>query len=275
MLLNSENWNDYDQYAKYYDEDYSYDEKDTYLIKKVAGIYGGPVLDIGCGSGRTMFPLLDEGYEVTGFDISEEMLQICQEKIALRDDSTKAKLIQADMTDFKIDEKFGTAFCIISLQHLTSREAVLSCMKKAHEHLKSGAIFMIVATNYFRNYTDMIGDETPRYHICPIGVNDDGMNVFNFFEHRYFSDNHSFGFSQHRGETSEDLEKMVAERDGKEIFEECRYMFSTRSLILYPEDYEKLFNEAGFDVLKAGGDATLRPFDKDEDTGMYMIARRR
>ena len=75
--------------------------------------------------------------------------------------------------------------------------------------------------------------------------------------------------------TSEDLEKMVAERDGKEIFEECRYMFSTRSLILYPEDYEKLFNEAGFDVLKAGGDATLRPFDKEEDTGMYMIARRR
>ena len=148
-------------------------------------------------------------------------------------------------------------------------------MKSVYDHLHSGSIFMIVSTNYFRKFTDMFGDETPRHHICPIGVNDEGLNVFNFFEHRYFAENHSFGFSQHRGETSEDIEKMVLQKDGRDIFKQCRYMFSTRSLILYPEDYEQLFNEAGFDVLKSGGDPTLKPFDPKNDSGMYLIARRR
>jgi len=37
-------------------------------------VTGGPVLEIGCGSGRLLAPLARAGYEVTGVDQSPEML---------------------------------------------------------------------------------------------------------------------------------------------------------------------------------------------------------
>src|SRR6516225_8849018 len=40
----------------------------------------GPALDIGCGTGRILLPLLAEGCAVEGVDISEEMLACCQRR---------------------------------------------------------------------------------------------------------------------------------------------------------------------------------------------------
>jgi ubiquinone/menaquinone biosynthesis C-methylase UbiE len=44
------------------------------------GRFGQPVLDLGCGTGRVMLPLLAAGIEIDGCDVSEDMLYWCRER---------------------------------------------------------------------------------------------------------------------------------------------------------------------------------------------------
>ncbi len=41
---------------------------------------GQPALDLGCGTGRLLLPLVREGLEVHGCDISADMLAHCREQ---------------------------------------------------------------------------------------------------------------------------------------------------------------------------------------------------
>lgn len=52
---------------------------------------GDAILDVGCGTGRHMVPLLKMGYKVVGIDNSKEMLQVLSEKLQAND-------LQADIT---------------------------------------------------------------------------------------------------------------------------------------------------------------------------------
>jgi ubiquinone/menaquinone biosynthesis C-methylase UbiE len=38
--------------------------------------YGEPILELACGSGRLTIPLIESGIQITGLDISEEMLNL-------------------------------------------------------------------------------------------------------------------------------------------------------------------------------------------------------
>jgi SAM-dependent methyltransferase len=40
---------------------------------------GGPVLEIGCGTGRVLIPTAQAGIEIFGLDSSAQMLKICQD----------------------------------------------------------------------------------------------------------------------------------------------------------------------------------------------------
>src|SRR5919108_3722018 len=40
--------------------------------------FGAPVLDLGCGTGRLLLPLLGAGVDVDGVDVSEDMLELCR-----------------------------------------------------------------------------------------------------------------------------------------------------------------------------------------------------
>ena len=42
----------------------------------------GRALELGCGSGRLLLPLLDSGLDIEGIDLSPDMLDLCREKAA-------------------------------------------------------------------------------------------------------------------------------------------------------------------------------------------------
>ncbi len=50
-------------------------------IIKGAGIHDGRVVDLGCGSGLWARHLVDAGYDVTGVDISPDMIQIARQRV--------------------------------------------------------------------------------------------------------------------------------------------------------------------------------------------------
>lgn len=59
----------------------------------------GPALEIGAGSGRLMFPLLEAGREIEGLELSPDMLRLARDR-AERQGLSPA-LHQGDMTDWK------------------------------------------------------------------------------------------------------------------------------------------------------------------------------
>ena len=52
-----------------------------FFINEIAR-YGQPVLDLACGAGRVLLPLLRAGIDVDGCDISADMLHYCRRKAA-------------------------------------------------------------------------------------------------------------------------------------------------------------------------------------------------
>jgi len=72
-----------------------------------AGLDGPRLLDVACGTGNTMLPMLARGYEVTGVDISEVMLAHAHGKT-----EDRAHLIHADMRALPLLGEFDLVWCL-------------------------------------------------------------------------------------------------------------------------------------------------------------------
>src|SRR5438874_377731 len=60
--------------ARFYDLDHAGFADDLDFWRNLARQIGGPVLEVGCGSGRVLLPLARAGFEVVGIDTSAPML---------------------------------------------------------------------------------------------------------------------------------------------------------------------------------------------------------
>lgn len=98
------------------------------------------VLDIGCGTGRIMGPMLESDVEIVGMDLSEDMLKIAREK--LQPISREVVLLQGDMRDFEIPEQFSLIlipyYSMIYMYSDEDRKKVFQCVYK---HLEPGGKF--------------------------------------------------------------------------------------------------------------------------------------
>ncbi len=102
---------------------------------------GGPVLEVGCGTGRILIPTARAGVEITGLDLSPHMLKVCRERVAAEPPAVRARirLVQADMRSFDLAQ----AFQLVTLpfrpfQHLTTVEDQLACLASIRRHLVDG-----------------------------------------------------------------------------------------------------------------------------------------
>jgi SAM-dependent methyltransferase len=99
---------------------------------------GGPVLELGCGSGRVLLPTARAGIEITGLDLSPAMIGICRQKIAAEptDVRQRVQLVEGSMTAFDL----GRTFRLITIpfrpfQHLLTVDDQLACLACIRRHL--------------------------------------------------------------------------------------------------------------------------------------------
>ncbi len=102
---------------------------------------GGPVLDVACGSGRVLLPLLSAGVDVDGCDISQDMLDQCSangRKLGLT-----PTLYAQPMDTFDIPRRYRTIYICDSFGLAGSRERDLSTLRRCYEHLEEGGALLI------------------------------------------------------------------------------------------------------------------------------------
>ena len=70
--------------------------------------YGGPVLELACGTGRITIPVAKKGIQITGLDVSTAMLAHARRKS--RAEGLQIDWVEADCRDFSLDERFSLVF---------------------------------------------------------------------------------------------------------------------------------------------------------------------
>ncbi|HEY5295774.1 MAG TPA: class I SAM-dependent methyltransferase [Gaiellaceae bacterium] len=117
----------YDQIARLYDPWSRTVVEDVPFYVREAVRSGGPVLELGVGTGRIAVPIAAAGIEVVGIDLSEGMLDVARERAELA--GVQLDLRQGDMREPPVDGPFAlVAIPFRSLLHMETdgdRRAVL------------------------------------------------------------------------------------------------------------------------------------------------------
>src|SRR5829696_4325661 len=112
MMGESNTYDDYASIAELYDHVTLYrDRSDVPFFVEEAVASGGPVLEIGCGTGRVLIPTARAGATIVGLDFSEKMLGLCRAKLSREpaDVQSRVRLVRGDMRDFSLGECFHLA----------------------------------------------------------------------------------------------------------------------------------------------------------------------
>ena len=129
---------EYDGYSVYYDLLWADKHEDVPFYLDMAKETGGPVCELACGTGRVLLPLARAGFEVTGLDLSQAMLDKLQAKLDKepREVQARVTLECADMRDYRFTQKFGLVFCAFnSFLHLLTTDDQLACLRSVREYL--------------------------------------------------------------------------------------------------------------------------------------------
>jgi SAM-dependent methyltransferase len=101
----------------------------------------GPLLEIGCGTGRVLLPVARAGATVVGLDGSRQMLARCRAKMADESEATRERvtLREGDIRDFDLGATFTLVIAPFRvLQQLVTIDDQLRCLDAVARHLTPG-----------------------------------------------------------------------------------------------------------------------------------------
>ncbi|MHA1909587.1 MAG: class I SAM-dependent DNA methyltransferase [Candidatus Thorarchaeota archaeon] len=126
----------YDAFANNYD---------IKFYPEVAKRYGGPILELACGTGRVLLILAQLGYEITGIDAAEEMFEIARSKFEQLPEETQSRvnLQQGSISDFDLGRKFSLIIIPSSFKFNLTTENQLACLKSVRKHLDKDGVFIL------------------------------------------------------------------------------------------------------------------------------------
>jgi len=158
---------EYDRFAEFYDHIVPYVVRtDVGFFVALARRAGGPVLEVGCGTGRVLIPTARAGVNAVGVDLSAGMLDVCRQKVAAEpvDVQARVELHEDDMRTFDL----GMRFPLVTLpfrgfQHLLTVDDQRAALQRLRAHVVDGGQMVL---DVFNPSLPLLGDE--RWLVQPL-----------------------------------------------------------------------------------------------------------
>ncbi|MFA9423602.1 MAG: class I SAM-dependent methyltransferase [Sedimentibacter sp.] len=145
----------YKEFSQIYDmlmDDIDYEKWTSFIINKING--SRKILEAACGTGSITRILAEANYAITAFDLSQDMLMRAYEKLGR---NPGVKLLNQNMTTFKIDSKFDSAICCCDGINYLSEKEVEMFFKNIYDHLNSNSKFIFDMSSEYK-YDTMFND---------------------------------------------------------------------------------------------------------------------
>jgi SAM-dependent methyltransferase len=254
--------------AELYDAVYADSGDGVFWEAMAATAKSGPLLELGCGTGRVLLPLARAGHEVTGIDLAAHMLQRCRdelsrEPLAVRD---RVTLLEADMTAFDLGRRFEHIYCAFgTFHHLRTVEQQLGCLGRCREHLLPGGRLVL----------DLINPDPAIPAPAPADIEaeaptDDGTSTGPV--------DWTAGRRVHGWVTVVGTDRSLQCNDCEVIYEITEQDGSTRRVsetfpmrFIFRYELEHLLARCGFSIVSLYGDYDRSAF-ADESPGMIVVA---
>jgi SAM-dependent methyltransferase len=102
------------------------------------GLAGNRLLDVGCGTGKSLVPMLERGWRCSGCDISPAMIEIAREKLGGR-----ANLTVTDMRDLPRVGTFDLVWSLNdSVNYLLDRRGLELSLRAMRENMADGGLLV-------------------------------------------------------------------------------------------------------------------------------------
>jgi ubiquinone/menaquinone biosynthesis C-methylase UbiE len=141
----------YTKLAKYYDLTHyfrNYEQQTEFLnsaIKKYLPA-AHRILDTASGTGNHAIFMAKKGYDVTGVDLSQEMLNIAKQKI--KNTELKVGFTYGDMRDLKFSSEFDVVYCLgMSFMELRTYDEINFCLNSIRRAIKPVGLFIFDVSN--------------------------------------------------------------------------------------------------------------------------------
>ncbi|MBX9653059.1 class I SAM-dependent methyltransferase [bacterium] len=118
----------------------------------------GRMVDLGCGTGRLVVSFAERGFDVTGVDLSDNMLRVCDQK--RKDLALSFRLEKANICDLSSleSETFDYSICMFStLGMVVGVENRAAALREIHRITKPGGLFALHLHNKWFNVFDPQG----------------------------------------------------------------------------------------------------------------------
>lgn len=150
---------EYGCFAEFYDHVVPYRSRpDVDFYVDLAGAAGGPVLEVGCGTGRILLPCARAGASMVGLDVSPDMLAVLRAALAREPEDVQARVrvIDGDMRAFDLGETFPLIVLPFrSFQHMLTPADQRAALRRIKAHLRPGGT---VVLDLFNPSIPMLGD---------------------------------------------------------------------------------------------------------------------
>jgi len=246
----------YDLIARYYDLSHDQLIDDIPFLLSQAAETGGPVLEVGCGSGRLLVPLARAGYDAIGLDNSPEMMARAGIRVSAQppDVRERIRFIHADVTalDLSAQNEFGLIFFgNNTFMHLDEAGAG-AALKRLRPLLRPGGRLLIDVMNPMILATagddpDFVLEDT----LVDAGA---GRTVRQYTAYESIS-----------AEQIVDVSWMYELEDAPAGSAEAMTKARLRYHYFYPHQYDLLLGLTGFRLAALFGDYDGSPFDEESD----------
>lgn len=139
------------------------EEAELAYLRAVIARLGEPALDLGCGTGRLLVPLLAGGVDVDGIDISADMVDLARVAAAAAGVDASGRLSVERFHELARPRRYGTIFSIGSFAIGGSPERDAEALRRVHDHLLPGGGAVLSYEVLLPEGAAHLGDPTRTY----------------------------------------------------------------------------------------------------------------